>query len=896
MIRAAKYLSAALCAVWGLSAWALGLGDINVQSGLNQRFLAVIPLTDVTPAELDNLKVQIAGPTEFQRAGIERADFLSALNFRVDTVGAQPQIVITSSQVALDPVLNFVLEVRGPNSRLLREYTVLLDPPAQSAAAETAPAPAAAPTAPAAAQPQPQSQPESVPPPAAPVAEAPAAPPSPAVEPAAPAQPASKHHASAAGHTAKKSSAHKPKAAAGTAAPSPAPTAAASGESSESSAPAPAAERPSAPSESALPSAATPAPAAEAAAGDKYYGPVQPQETLWSIANKLRPNLSVSMDQMLVALYKGNPQAFPHGLQSLQKGVRLKAPTIDEIRATPPDDAKALVDRLMHGGSLPAAVAEKPAPSGKATPAPEKPAPVAKSAPHAPAAAKPHVAAKEAAPETAVKPAPSAPEPSPPSPAAPIKSPFAAAPAPVLPPPATPAEKPAPAPVPAMPPPAPKPEMAPAPVTPPPAASLPPAEEKAASAAPEKPPASKAPAPTPGPQIVEEENGVPGWLPPAAIVAIVVLAILGWRIVQRRREQTAAPPPRSPAMEPRVSAPVVAAAAAAEEGAGEEHAHASSEAPAPSDTTEEITQRVEDTATIEIPNSPAGGTAALKSAGGEFDITTQMEAQTMSINLDANDPLSEADFHLAYGLYDEAIHLLKDAMVKHPERKDLGIKLAETYFAAGRPHEFQETAEGLQPRVSPEEWQKLAIMGRQICPDAAVFKDEGAGALGASVDLAFDEPPPASAPAAPSTPGEMVIDFDSDPHTPPTASPPPAPAGASELEEVALDLSKFDLSTAEPSAPEAAPAQNTVEFKIDELDLGKPGAFSAQPETAPASSDNNGMLSDFGDEAGTKLDLARAYVDMGDNEAARGLLNEVLASGNDAQKQEADALLKRLSG
>jgi pilus assembly protein FimV len=510
------------------------------------------------------------------------------------------------------------------------------------------------------------------------------------------------------------------------------------------------------------------------------------------------------------------------------------------------------------------------------------------------------VAAKEAAPESAAKPALSAP-----SPAAPIKSPFAAAPTAALPPPAAPpaaaapakpAEKPAPAPTPAVSPPAPKPETAPAPVTPPPAASLPPAEE-AAPAAPKKPPVSKAPAPTPGAQIVEEENGVPNWLPPVAVVAIVVLAILGWRVLQRRREQAVASPPRSPAMEPRVSAPVVAAAATAEEEAGEAHEQSAAEAPAPSDATEEITQRVEDTATIEIPTAPAGGSPALKNAGGEFDITTQMEAQTMSINLDANDPLSEADFHLAYGLYDEAIHLLKDAMVKHPERKDLGIKLAETYFAAGRPHEFQETSEGLQSRVSPDEWQKLAIMGRQICPDAGVFKDEGAGALGASVDLAFDEPAPApSPPAAPSTPGEMVIDFDAGPQTPPTPPPASPPAGASELEEVALDLSKFDLSTAEPSAPEAAPAQNTVEFKIDELDLGKPGAFSAQPEATPASADNNGMLSDFGDEAGTKLDLARAYVDMGDNEAARGLLNEVLASGNDAQKQEADALLKRLAG
>jgi pilus assembly protein FimV len=50
-----------------------------------------------------------------------------------------------------------------------------------------------------------------------------------------------------------------------------------------------------------------------------------------------------------------------------------------------------------------------------------------------------------------------------------------------------------------------------------------------------------------------------------------------------------------------------------------------------------------------------------------------------------------------------------------------------------------------------------------------------------------------------------------------------------------------------------------------------------------------------GDEAGTKLDLARAYLDMGDADMAKSLLNEVAQQGNDAQKKEADELLKRAS-
>ena len=59
---------------------------------------------------------------------------------------------------------------------------------------------------------------------------------------------------------------------------------------------------------------------------------------------------------------------------------------------------------------------------------------------------------------------------------------------------------------------------------------------------------------------------------------------------------------------------------------------------------------------------------------------------------------------------------------------------------------------------------------------------------------------------------------------------------------------------------------------------------------------DTGESVDFGDEVSTKLDLARAYVDMGDNEAARSLLNEVMTGGNGAQKQEAEMLLKRLAG
>jgi pilus assembly protein FimV len=267
----------------------------------------------------------------------------------------------------------------------------------------------------------------------------------------------------------------------------------------------------------------------------------------------------------------------------------------------------------------------------------------------------------------------------------------------------------------------------------------------------------------------------------------------------------------------------------------------------------------------------------------DFDLTSQFEAQTLSINLDANDPLSEADFHLAYGLYDEAASLLKQALVKEPNRQDLRIKLAETYFAGGKPVEFQETAEALHGQISPAEWQKIAIMGRQLSPDAALFKSDGSAPVPVpDVDLTLgDSIGPAAAQvigAAP--PSGNVIDFDLDSElaksVPAKAPAQPAAAPAAPKAEGEFDLSHFDLS----AEPHPAPSENTIEFDLDELDLSKP---------------SGGGHITSGDEIGTKLDLARVYADMGDNEAARGLLNEVMGTGNATQKGEAEALLKRLS-
>ena len=144
MLRKLARIVAVGFATWFSAAHALGLGEIDVNSHLNQRFSAVIPLTSVAPDEAENLLVRVADSDDFSKAGIERTDYLSSLTFQVMTDGKGPRIVISSKKIAREPFLSFLLDVRGSSGRVLREYTVLLDPPSLG---DAAPAATTAPTA-----------------------------------------------------------------------------------------------------------------------------------------------------------------------------------------------------------------------------------------------------------------------------------------------------------------------------------------------------------------------------------------------------------------------------------------------------------------------------------------------------------------------------------------------------------------------------------------------------------------------------------------------------------------------------------------------------------------------------------------------------------------------------
>ncbi len=174
MVRVRK-LVLAIAAATALSsgmAHALGVGELTLQSSLNQPLVAEIELLDVRDLSAAEMRPSLASPEEFNKAGVDRQYFLTDLKFTpIVKPNGKSVIRVTSTKPVREPYLNFLVEVLWPNGRLLREYTLLLDPPLYSPQAAAAPQlPVAAPA------PAPRPAPSAAPRPAAPVASTPAAP------------------------------------------------------------------------------------------------------------------------------------------------------------------------------------------------------------------------------------------------------------------------------------------------------------------------------------------------------------------------------------------------------------------------------------------------------------------------------------------------------------------------------------------------------------------------------------------------------------------------------------------------------------------------------------------------------------------------------------------------
>ncbi|MDB5825718.1 MAG: fimV [Herminiimonas sp.] len=280
--------AAAIAALFLSGAHAAGLGKLTVFSALGQPLQAEIELTTASASELAALKVKLASADAFRQANIEFNPALISLRFATEQRGGRQIIRVTSSQPINEPFVDLLLEIASPDSRLVREYTFLLDPadlkknqPAQMAATQGVVPQTAAPNA-------------VVPQPAASNAAAP--------ERRSAAPVAERGGRSAAGSVA-----------------APEPQAEASRRSRRAAGGAP------------------------ASAGSESTVQVKPGDTLARIAGEVRQQ-GVSLDQMLVALQRANPDAFVgENMNRLRAGQILNVPGVEAARALPPSEAHDVV-------------------------------------------------------------------------------------------------------------------------------------------------------------------------------------------------------------------------------------------------------------------------------------------------------------------------------------------------------------------------------------------------------------------------------------------------------------------------------------------------------------------------------------------------------------------------
>mgnify|MGYP001582102118 CR=1 FL=1 len=110
--------------------FALGLGKLVLDSALNEPLEARIELLSPTREELDSLAIALADSAAFERAGVEREFVLSGLKFELRESEDGPDFIRVYSRDSIrEPFLNFLVEINWSKGRLVREYTVLLDPP-----------------------------------------------------------------------------------------------------------------------------------------------------------------------------------------------------------------------------------------------------------------------------------------------------------------------------------------------------------------------------------------------------------------------------------------------------------------------------------------------------------------------------------------------------------------------------------------------------------------------------------------------------------------------------------------------------------------------------------------------------------------------------------------------
>jgi pilus assembly protein FimV len=653
------------------AAFALGLGDVHLLSPLNAPLNAEIELVDVAPDEANTVSAQLASRDTFARYGLDWPAFLSGVQVHAEQTTDGRQVVrLKSTDPISEPFVTLLVEVNWSHGRLVREYTMLLDPPvyapAQPAAAS---APVSAPTTGAATREG--------------AIERAAEPPSAA--PAAPAAPTS----------------------APAEAPAPAPAAAAS--TAES-------------------------------AGSTHL--VTRGETLSGIAAATAGASAASARtrSWMVAIYQANPRAFDQNMNLLRSGAVLRIPDGAAAAAVSGADANAEIRRQYAawrgGAGGPAAAGEQPGRLHLVTPSQSAAAGATPGAAGAEvgqlqdrvqqlegqvaeqkrllamrdadlARLQAQLASKQGNP-AAVEAVPTPPPATPP--AAAVQTPPAAATE----------QKP---PVEAAPT-----EQAPEPAAAPPAAA--------------KPPLAKRPTALVQPQGGSIFDTLKGYW---WVLVVLAVALLAWFALNFLRSR------RTAEFDDSLGRLAVAGGAAAATGAAVSRGFAEAPARAAAPSLTEDSFLVEDTGNRPRPRVATEPVAAAPPARPATTADDTISSET-AINLDQGDPLAEADFHMAYGLYDQAADLIRIAISREPARRDLKLKLLEVFFVWGNKEQFLQSARELAATrndSAPGEWEKILIMGKQLAPEDPLFSGSGAvsGAAAGGVDLDLEG-------------GQSRVDFD----------------------------------------------------------------------------------------------------------------------------------------
>jgi pilus assembly protein FimV len=668
---------------------ALGLGKLTVESSLNEPLEARIELLSPTREELDSLAVGLADNEAFERAGIERLFMLSGLRFELTEDELGPDYIrVFSRDPIREPFLNFLVEINWSRGRLLREYTVLLDPPyyepGMRAPAVSLPAP--------------------------------------------------------------------------------------SGEAAE---PAPAEPAVAAPGETG---------AAAYTGGD--YGPTVAHDTLWSIASRMRPGDAVSVQQMMLALYRTNPEAFiGNNINGLRRGHILRMPSEAELNSLTREQAIAEVLSHHAAWEPSARAASAPQPASAAAAAPAAPAPVPQAAAPAPKEAELRLVAPgkakagngEAAGGTgaaggaslqlaneqlavltqenidlkerlteaetiiedlkrliALKD----------DELATLQSQLAGA------------EKAAPVAAPAAPA---APEAAPAaekPAAPAPTRQEKPAPQKAKAEAPVAPaarpgtPAAEVTAPAAGGVVDRMIGLVRGNLLIIAGVAGAIVLVAGALVFMARRKQAEA-----------VAAEDEAAAAVQfPDFTGSEE-----ETILPGAAEAEAAPAVEERRPAPEPKvAPKAAAPAAAAPAVAAPATASASAPAPAAGAPQEDPLAEVNVFLAYEHFDQAEEFVREAIKREPDNLDFHSKLLEVFYAANDRRKYEEAARVLHDKVggSGPHWDMALAMWQEMSPNRALFaaaagEEELAGAAATGVgriDLTAKEK---------SAPGEDAgLDFD----------------------------------------------------------------------------------------------------------------------------------------